>query len=282
MMRFICLLAVTALLGCNRSQKELAPKTAEQSTRHVGKGMAGPGPKRMKETPKDWPMTFEQLDFLMTGSLEWVGRKSVDLKALNEAGFKTTKDLVAFAWDLLGRDLEPIRRDQGIDPGYIHRDCYLLIGLHGDLEDASRLYHRLKSLVRKPSFQTSADELIANNMLAQSMGLFLMRDHFMPQEDRALMEEIEQYLLGCTIYGTPSCWPTEGIKGGDDGMRRYALKALAMSCGEKGRERIQEYADDPESDFSHIIAEVCFKQRDRVLGFEDDIKKTLSPVFARE
>ena len=94
--------------------------------------------------------------------------------------------------------------------------------------------------------------------------------------------EIEDYLLSCTRYGTPTCWPREDDLGPDDEMRRYALDALAISCGERGRARIQEYADDPQYEFSHIIAEHCFKLRDQVLSHGEEIPKTLSPVLPRE
>ncbi len=284
MPHFICLLAVILLFGCNGSQKERSTQNAEKSIKETGKayGIHGPRPRRPKVTPKDWPMTFEQFNFLMSGSLQTLVRRAVNPEELKKAGFQSPKDLVAFAWDMLDADLTPFKRDQGFPPGYIHQACFMMIGLHGDLEDAERLYHRLKSLVQKPIFEEAADESIANCALAQSMGLFLMRDHFMPQEDRSLMEEIEDYLLGCTKYGTPSCWPCADLDSGDDDMRRYALRALAMSCGEKGKARIQEYADDPQYEFSHIIADVCFELRDKVLIYGKEIPKMLSPVLPKE
>ena len=310
MLRLICLwMLVIELFGCNSSalkklneadesqsslqqqisEKEVGPTPVSERAfikteqNHIKKrrGGFGPRPKRPEVIPKDWPMTFEQFEFLMSGHLESMGRRSVDPDALNRAGFKNQKDLVAFAWEMLERDLSPFKRDQAFAPGHIHQVLYMIIGLHGDMKDAERLFHRLKNLKQKPSGIEPADEHVANKMLAQSMGLFLMRDHFMPQEDRALMEEIEDYLLDCTRYGTPSCWPREGLKSGDDEMRRYALMALAISCGEKGQARIQEYAEMP-GDFSHIIADVNFKLRDQVLSHGEEILQMLSPVLPRE
>ena len=79
----------------------------------------------MKTTPSDWPLSFEQLDFLMSGQLETMARRSVNPKDREQAGWKTPQEMVAFIWNLLEADLHPIARDQGIEPGRIHEAGFL-------------------------------------------------------------------------------------------------------------------------------------------------------------
>ena len=233
--------------------------------------------------PLDWPLTQEQADFLLNYNLEAMARLTVNPKELLKVGFQSPKELVAFAWRLLETDLSPIIRDMPYlkGPGFIHKKLYMIIALHGDVEDAARLLNRLKGVVQFFGLGEVPGEHDANTVLAESMGFFLMRDHFMPQKDRALMQEIEDYLLNCTIYGTDSCWPRNDGSGGDDDMRRYALNALAISCGERGRARIKEYAALPD-EFSHIIAENRFELTKRIESYAHEIRHTLKPVLPRE
>ena len=273
------LLILSLMIACSRSSpNEQSISPAAQSSY----GMPGASPKRMKTTPSDWPLSFEQLDFLMSGRLEKMARRSAEPKNREQAGWKTPQEMVAFAWNLLEADLHPIERDQGIEPGKIHEAVFFLIGLHGDLEDARRLFDRLKSLVQAPREVEASDEHSAHTALAEAVGFFLMRDHFMPQKDRALMEEIEAYLSNCARYGAPSSWPREDAPSGNDDMRRYALKALAISCGEKGRERIQEYLNQPEGTLGRIAGQVCFDLTKRVESEAEEIRRTLQPVLPRE
>ena len=277
-------LLLAAVYSCSSSGEKNLSKTPQSST-DGPQLSAARGPIHLPNPfPSDWPLTQAQAEFLILYKAEAIARLSVDPQELLKVGFQSPKELVAFAWQLLETDLTPIERDMPIlrGAGFVRQKLFVVIALHGDEEDAARLLERLKGVVQKSHLEESFGEYLEHTMLAESMGLFLMRDHFMPQKDRARMQEIEDYLLSCTRYGTPTCWPREDDLGPDDEMRRYALKALAISCGERGRARIQEYADDPQYEFSHIIAEHCFKLRDQVLSHGEEIPKMLSPVLPRE
>ena len=276
-------LLLTMACSCSSSNEKMPTETPQASSNEIQLSAARGRIHLPNPFPSDWPLTQAQAEFLILYKAETIARLSVDPQELLKVGFQSPKELVAFAWQLLETDLTPIERDMPYlrGAGFVRQKLFVLIALHGDEEDAARLLERLKGVVQKSYLEESVGEYLEHTMLAESMGLFLMRDHFMPQKDRARMQEIEDYLLSCTRYGTPTCWPREDDLGPDDEMRRYALMALAISCGERGQARIQEYAEMP-GDFSRIIADVNFKLRDQVLSHGEEIPKTLSPVLPRE
>jgi hypothetical protein len=107
-----------------------------------------------------------------------------------------------------------------------------------------------------------------------------MRDHFMPQEDRSLMAEIEDYLLSCTVIDTPSCWPYPDLDNGNDSLRRYALNGLAYGCSARAEERIKTYLALPENDLFHIEGEYDRKEMEETQKRGDEIRAKLVPVLS--
>ncbi len=263
------LIALTACLGCKSKPADsvTALQTELRSTECI---VAVPD-----VTPEDWPLTNREVEYLRGDLLK------LDLKALDAIGLHKRAEIVAFAKRVLAADLAPIERDLVlISEGQLKGKAYYLLGFYGSLEDATRHILEVKSIVhREDPWTESPSDSTKHERMIRALGFYLMRDHFMPQKDRALMTEIEDYLLSCTVIDTPSCWPYPDLDNGNDNLRRYALKALAYGCSARAEERIKSYLGESERKLLRLEGEYDREEMEKIEKRGDEIRAKLVPVL---
>ena len=265
----LSLMAFTFCLGC-KSKPVIVVQDSARGEIPEEKQIALPETK-----PDDWPITRAEVELLRSDHLK------LELKPWNELGYRHRADLVAFARKVLESDLAPIDRDlDNSFSGRIQGAAYQLLGLYGSIEDAARHFQDVKDIVHRGGFyKEPVSDMLKNMDMVRSLGFYLMRDHFMPQSNRELMVEIEDYLLNCTVIGTPSCWPYPDFDNGDDDLRRYALNALAYGCSERTKERLKTYTSLKEPDLFLTEGRYDQEEMEKIEKRGDEIRAKLVPVL---
>ncbi len=226
--------------------------------------------------PKDWPLTKEEHDFLTSG----VRRKAFDPKELQKIGFHTRKEIVAFAYRVLEMDLAPIARTMNRDAyRLVSEGAYVLLGLYGSLEDAQKHFDAVKALDGKLSEDIESIEAVRAQTLIKTLGYYLMRDHLMPQKERTLMVEIEDFLYRCGELDTDSCWPYENMISPNNYFRSRALETSAYSCSERIKARAKEYAANPKGSLESSVGEIMLQKMAYAEQNAELFKKRLPPVL---
>ncbi len=263
-LKLISFIVLLLCLGCkSKPETQVVQKTNIEMAKEIG---------LPDVIPEDWPLTREEIEALEFSPV------GLYTKALESIGLHTRSEIVAYAYKLLEMDLSPLERYR--HAGFFQGVAYQLLGLYGSLEDAEKHFHDVKSIVHQGEYLAEPlNDMLKNMQMIRSLGFYLMRDHFMPQENRSLMVEIEEYLLSCTIIDTPSCWPFSDLENGNDELRRYALNALSYSCSEKAKERMKTYLSLPEQRLLHIEGKYDQKELEETEKRGDEIRAKLKPVL---
>ncbi len=195
-----------------------------------------------------WPFTEEQFQMLLSDAFE----HSFDPQIRKKMQIETWEQMHDFIYALIESDYTKIVQNTVANAGFFHKIAYQLLGLHGTIEDAEDLYR----LVQNLSFMkgTPIDYESAKFGMIRGLGFFLMRDHYFPQENRVLMQEIEDYLFYCSDWATPSCWPVDlGITEEEYGRpfremerqpyRMRADEAISYGLSQKAIDRCQHWLE---------------------------------------
>ncbi len=229
-----------------------------------------------KVVPADWPLTKDEHDFLTSS----VRRKALDPKELQKIGLHTRKEIVAFAYRVLEMDLAPIARTMNDDAYYlVPNGAYVLISYYGSQEDARKHFEAVKAL--DGEFSEFGDQAIRGRMspMIETLGYYLMRDHLMPQKERALMVELEDFLYRCSELDADSCWPYENMGSPNNYFRSSAVAAIGYGCSERTKIRAKKYAANPRGSLEFIEGEIMLAEIDYVENSGDFIKQRLPPVL---
>ena len=270
-LKLASLILLVLCCGC-KSKPETKEKSVQEDT-PIADMVGIP-----EKTPEDWPLTRDEVELLRGDLLK------LDPKPLEAAGLYKRSEIVKFAYKVLDLDLSPIERDLIlITEGQLKGKAYYLLGLYGALGDAEKHFQDVKSIVHDVEYHKESDnDQRLHLRMVESLGFYLMRDHFMPQNDRKLMIEIEDYLLNCTIIDTPSCWPYPNRDNGNDDLRRYALNALAYSCSDRAKEQIKTYLAQPKELILHIAGECNQRHMEEIEARADEIREKLLPGLSEK
>ena len=226
--------------------------------------------------PKDWPLTREEVLFLRSPR-----QVLTNPQLPTNAGFHTPQEIVDFVHRVLNTDLSPIGRDtKNLTPNVLQGHAYELLGLYGSAEDAR--FHLEE--VKKIEGHAKGDANMKSLRMIQGLGYYLMRDHFMPQEDRAIIQEIEAYLEQCSDFDQPFCWPSNhqhlfpNKKKVINILNDGAFQALAYGCGEHVKSIAKEYSEYPQEGILHIIGENALNDIKHLESDAAQIRKLLPPV----
>ncbi len=239
--------------------------------------------------PSDWPYPDEWFDAL---------RYSVHIRYFNpntliRSGLTSRKEIVRFARSLLRYELDP-----ELDPDeYQAREialtgAYDLLGIYGSLEDARMHFEAVKAIDASVEVEAVRDEqgfflyqnspAVTYGDMIESLGYYLMRDHFMPAKDRKLMREIEDYLYRCMDPQKPHCWGREDMDGLLDHYRLSAEDGFNLSCSDRANARLEEIREEikgtwyEEVDYFNTDAIRCINSR------QDKIRAYFPPVLPEE
>ena len=260
-------LALTiAALGC----KSKPDKQREDNTYAV---VVGPP----QEIPADWPMTREQ--YLLIGYNAY--ERALDSKALELAGLHSRKEIVEFAYEVLKMDLSPIERDMIESSGRAaQRGAYTLLSYYGSIEDAQKLFDAVKAIDGKVVDQNLDGQHTVYIKMVEALGYFLMRDHFMPQRERTLMQEIDDYLYQCSEISRDSCWDYEGRPEAIGSLMLAAIDGIERSCSDRVKARAKAQTAYPEGSITHQFGKSALEEIARIEDLADKIRKQLPPVLS--
>ncbi len=259
--------AAIAAAGCQSKTKKTPPRESEDVAQILG---------TPKKIPDDWPLTREEHDLLTrnakTGAL--------DPKKLERAGLHSRKEIVDFAYRVLQMDLAPIARDMMSTAYYlVPLGAYTLLGYYGSLEDAAAQFEAVKAIDGKAVAEGRTPESRKFESMVETLGYYLMRDHLMPQKDRRLMMEIEDYLYRCSELNAPSCWPYEGMETSNDELRINAFDAVAYGCSDRAKTRAKKYTAQNEGSIYYAFGEDALKDMARIESMREKLLKQLPPVL---
>ncbi len=224
--------------------------------------------------PADWPITWNQYRWLTKRNLH----KSFDAEKLKQAGLKSGLVMRDFAVHLLEIDFAPLTRDFGLPAWAAYREAYELLGLHGSLEDLQELFTRVKALEARHYTEESSLLIDIKEEMITALGYFLLRDHFHPIKDRALMEEIEDYLYRCSDWDGASCWKNLSPTKLKLPFRSAADDALAISLSARGMAHYQEWVKAKDYN-RRINAKVSLELIESLQKDEKFLRENLRPVL---
>ena len=235
----------------------------------------------------EWPFTDDQFKLLLYDAFD----HSFDPALRKKMNVETWEQMHDFIYALIESDYTKIVQESVVDAGYFYKMAYSLIGLHGSIEDAADLYAQVKEIVfnRKGSL----DHELAQYGMIRGLGYFLMRDHYFPQKNRALMQEIEVYLFRCSDWETPSCWPYDyGFTEEEFGRpftehekrpyRPIADEAISYGLSQRAFERCQKWLEAPQSLEMEWQAKLCISNLKGTEKFAQKIMPYLKPVLTYE
>ncbi len=229
-----------------------------------------------QQVPDDWPITKEQYELI-----GWdTASKLLDPQAIEAAGFHSRKEIVEFAYRLLKMDYTPIARVMGERfEGEDRGAAYEILGHYGSLEDAKKHFDAVKAIDAGDYEKSSAQHQILTDYMVRSLGYYLMRDHFLPQEDRDLMIEIEEFFYRCTEAGAHTCWLYNGQTTKVAYMQPSARYAIAKGCSERVKARAKAYASDPKGSWTEHCGHDILTIVKQTETNADRIRKQLPPVL---
>ncbi len=259
--------AALAAAGCRTKPQTPAPKASDAAAQILG---------TPKKIPDDWPLTREEHDLLTRNAKSG----ALDPKKLARAGLHSRKEIVDFAYRVLQMDLAPIARDMMSTAYYlVPLGAYTLLGYYGSLEDAAAQFEAVKAIDGQAVAEGRTPESRKFESMVETLGYYLMRDHFMPQKDRRLMMEIEDYLYRCSELNAPSCWPYEGMETSNDELRDGAFEAISYGCGERAKARAKKYAAEVEGCIYFVFGKDALEEMARVEGMQEKVVRQLPPVL---
>ncbi len=259
-------LALTiAALGCKS-------KPDEQREDNAYAMMAVPPEK----VPADWPMTREQYMILGYDTPE----HALDSKELEKAGLHSRKEIVGFAYKVLEMDLSPIARDMISSSGIAAQmGAYELLGYYGSIEDAQKLFESVKAIDGKTARENLDGKQYLYWKMVESLGYYLMRDHLMPQKDRTLMQEIEDFLYRCSDIEQISCWDYESRPKVIDALTLHAIEAISLGSSERMHLRAKKYVTYPQDSIYHLYGSIELENLAWVEERAEKIKRQLPPML---
>ncbi len=267
--RLIFLILLLALCGCKAKPAPQKSDPIISEEEPVGTVEAIPYP-----VPDDWPITYDELLFLRQPDAALIGQSQL----IQQAGLQNHQQILEFAYRVLSIDLSPIDRDMmSWDQGKLQGLAYEIIGLYGQIEDAKKHLQAVKDIDGqkvKEDRQTFWRAL----WMIQGLGYYLMRDHLMPQKDRSVIREMEDYLYRCAAFDQPSCWNPNDPYIGYSYLNSSAYHALAMGCSARVRELSKQYASHPRLDILHVAGENAFKEMEKIEKNADVIRKQFPGV----
>ncbi len=266
----LALMTAVLLPGCH-SMPQPAPQT---EVTYGGDREAPP-----QQIPDDWPITKAQ--YALIG---WdTASKLLDPQAIEAAGFHSRKEIVAFAYRLLQMDYAPIARVMGgSNEGEDRGAAYEILGHYGSLEDARKHFDAVKAIDGNQYEHENVNQMILMHYMIKSLGYYLMRDHFMPQKENDLIQQIEDYLYQCSEINASSCWPYEGIETPNDYLREYARAAVNLGCSQRAQSRAQENASQLKGSLYELYGSDDLAFIERTEAKADRIKNQLPPVLPEE
>ena len=259
-------IALILLTGCKSNSNQ-----QESENRPVAAILGSP-----EIVPEDWPITKEEHDFLTYG----LRMNALDSKALQSIGLHTRKEIVEFAYRVLEIDLDPIARTMNDDVYWlVPYGAYVLLSHYGSLEDAQKHFDAVRILDGQFSEQYHSPKGARARPMIETLGYYLMRDHFMPQKNRSLMAELEDYLYKCSEANAPSCWPYEGMPGTNNGLRVAALEAMSYSCSERAKQRAKMDTSDAQESVKKTYGTILLRKMESIEQNAAMIRRQLPPVL---
>ncbi len=259
--------AALAAAGCQSKTQNVAPS----ETGSWGKVIPTPA-----VIPEDWPISREEY-YLLTSDSQ---NRALDPQELQRAGLHSRKEIVDFAHRVLQMDLAPVARDMTSNINYlVPLGAYTLLGYYGSLEDAAAQFEAVKAIDGKAVAEGRTPESRKFEPMVETLGYYLMRDHLMPQKDRRLMVEIEDYLYRCSELNAPPCWPYEGMETSNDELRINAFDAVAYGCSDRAKTRAKKYTAQNEGSIYYAFGEDALKDMARIESMRDKLLKQLPPVL---
>ncbi len=142
--------------------------------------------------------------------------------------------------------------------------AYYLLGYYGSLEDAQKIFEEVKQINSRDDTEEWEDQWIMYVRMIESLGLFLMRDRFMPQKDRALMTEIEEFLERCAeLVKGEGCWTAEDQQSIRGTLCNVSFDALSDGGGQKIKaylKKIEDYLETHSGREERRYAELQLKR----------------------
>ena len=178
-------------------------------------------------------------------------------------------------------DLAPVARDMTSNINYlVPLGAYTLLGYYGSLEDAAAQFEAVKAIDGEKVQKMSEAESDRLRPMIETLGYYLMRDHLMPQKDRRLMVEIEDYLYRCSAIESDSCWPYEGSNEVYDHLQSNAFYAVAYGCSDRTRARAKKYTTDTKGSIYEYYGRKALEEMARIEGMREKLLKQLPPVLS--